>query len=106
MRVLLDENIPVDFAAQLQGHEVATVKGKGWEGVKNGELLRRASAAFDAFVTMDQNLPHQQNLGTHRLGFVLIIAPSNRLPHLTPLASTVLAALTSVRPGELVRVGA
>lgn len=48
MRVLLDENVPVDLALELGGHEVATVIGLGWEGIKNGELLRRAGGRFDA----------------------------------------------------------
>jgi hypothetical protein len=34
----------------------------GWAGIKNGELLRRASTEFNAFVTIDQNLRFQQNL--------------------------------------------
>ena len=41
MRVLLDEQLPVDLAAELSGHTVDTVAGRGWAGIKNGELLRR-----------------------------------------------------------------
>ena len=43
MRVLLDENLPLDLARELLGHDVQTVAGLGWEEVKNGELLRRAA---------------------------------------------------------------
>lgn len=64
MRVLLDENVPVGLAPELTGHEVETVSGLGWSGAKNSELLRRASGQFDVLVTMDQNLPFQQNLTT------------------------------------------
>ena len=39
MRILLEENIPLDFASQLPGHEVSTVPGLGWNGVLNGELI-------------------------------------------------------------------
>ena len=42
MRVLLDENLPHDLAAELVGHDVATVHSLGWAGIKNGELLRKA----------------------------------------------------------------
>lgn len=98
--------MPVDFAAMLPGHDVSTVKGVGWEGVKNGEILRRASAEFAVFVTMDQNLPHQQNLQAHGMGFVLVSAPSNRIHDLAPLARPILEAIASVRPGQLVLVGA
>jgi hypothetical protein len=31
-------------------------------GVKNGNLMRRAEAEFDVFVTVDRNLSYQQNL--------------------------------------------
>ena len=43
MRVLLDENLPHDLAGALVGFEVVTVQGMEWAGIKNGELLRRAS---------------------------------------------------------------
>jgi predicted nuclease of predicted toxin-antitoxin system len=59
MRVLLDENLPLDLARDLSGHDVQTVVGLGWEGVKNGELLRRAAGHSDALVTMDRNLEFQ-----------------------------------------------
>ena len=68
MRVLLDENIPVDLAGLLGGHDAQTVSGLGWDGVKNGELLRRMQGTFDALVTMDRNLPHQQNLAVQPFG--------------------------------------
>ena len=56
--MLLDELAPL-----LVGHEVVTVQSRGWAGVKNGELLRQASAGgFEVFITSDQNLQFQQNL--------------------------------------------
>lgn len=84
MRVLLDENLPVDLAAELLGHEVATVTSLAWVGVKNSELLRRAEGQFEVFVTMDRNLEFQQNISVLDLGVVLIRAPSNRMVHLYP----------------------
>ena len=62
MRVLLDENLPVDLAAELVGHQVTTVSGLGWQGIKNGELLQRAQGTFEVLVTMDRNLEFQQNI--------------------------------------------
>jgi hypothetical protein len=49
VRVLLDENVPVDLAAELPGHEVFTVTRLGWSGLKNGELLTRARGRCDVF---------------------------------------------------------
>lgn len=61
---------------------------------------------FDALVTMDKKLPHQQQLTAQPFGVVLVGAPSNRMIHLRPLVPAILAALEGVRPGELRRVGA
>lgn len=98
--------MPVDLAPELTGHEVETISGLGWNGITNSELLRRASGRFDALVTMDQNLPFQQNLVAATLGVVLVRAPSNRLMHVLPLVPDILAALSGIQPGELRRVGA
>ena len=62
MRVLLDEQLPLDLAAALQGHSVETVGGRGWTGITNGELLRRMRGEYDALVTMDRGMEFQQNL--------------------------------------------
>ncbi len=72
MRILLDENIPVDLAAELVGHEVDTVAGAGWVGIANGRLLRRASGRYDAFVTMDRSIQHQQNIAVLSFGVILL----------------------------------
>ena len=54
MRVLLDENVPVDLAGLIGDHDVETVSGLGWSGIKNGELLHWMHGRFDALVTMDR----------------------------------------------------
>jgi len=41
MRVLLDEQLPIELSSELRGHTVETVVGRGGAGIKNGELLRR-----------------------------------------------------------------
>ena len=46
----------------LVGHAVETVAGRGWSGVRNGELLKRAGGEFDVFLTMDRRLPEQQRI--------------------------------------------
>ena len=63
MRVLLDECVDRGLAALITGHDVKTVPEAGWASRKNGELLSLAQREFDAFVTVDGNLPSQQNLG-------------------------------------------
>jgi len=48
VRVLLDEQLPLDLAGALHGHTVDTVVGLGWAGITNGEL----SAILDALLRL------------------------------------------------------
>ena len=74
MRILLDENFPSDFTPLLVGHDTSNVHGHGWAGIKNGELLRRAAAVCDVFVTLDRNLEFQQNIIIVPFGVVVVRA--------------------------------
>lgn len=84
-RVLLDENLPRLLKRDLSELAVHTVSEMGWAGVKNGELLLRAAAEFDVFLTADRNLPHQHTLSVLDLGVVLLTARSTKLEDLRPL---------------------
>ena len=107
MRVLLDENVDRRLKRSFdEDFEVTTVTERGWSGMKNGELLRAAEREFDALVTMDRNMEHQQNLGSVDLGVVLISARSNRRRDVEPLMPEVNWALRRVRSGELTTVTA
>jgi hypothetical protein len=103
MKLLLDESLPKDLRLHLPGHEVATVPERG-ASKSNGELLRLASAEFDALLTADQNLEFQQNVTRYEIGVVVLVAPSNRVQDLLPLVPRVLELLPGLRPGTLVRV--
>ncbi len=98
MRVLLDECLPRKLKLELTGHDVKTVTEMGWAGLKNGELLRAAAGQFDAFITVDRNLPAQQRVDQ------LQRAPRNDTDTLRPLMVRVRAALEQIRPGDVVRI--
>ena len=106
MRVLLDEQLPVDLAEVLHGHTVDTVVGRGWAGIKNGDLLQRMRGEYDALVTLDQGIEFQQNLSALPFAVLLVRAPSNRLVHLQPLVPAILDALPVLQPGQIHRIGA
>ena len=107
MRVLLDEHIPRKLRQLFEGGiEVVTVGYLGWKGKKNGELLRIAENQFDAIITMDQGIPHQQNLSEIKMGIVLLEAQSNRYEDVAPLMDQVNAVLKTLKNGQVVRVSA
>ncbi len=65
----------------------------GWKGVKNGKLLSLCEKEFDVFITVDQNLPHQQNLSALNVAVLILAAPTNKLSDLKRLVPTILAEL-------------
>ena len=105
MRVLLDEHLPHRlrqlFPAPI---EVVTVGYLGWKGLKNGDLLRKASAEFDVLVTMDKGFLYQQNLENIQIGIVLLDAESNRYAHLAPLIPQVNVVLKTLKKGQVVNI--
>lgn len=75
MKVLLDENFDHRLRGNLGAHEVFTVGYMGWSGLKNGKLIRAAEdEGFDAFLTGDQTLCHEQNLSRRRLAVIALSA--------------------------------
>jgi len=85
VRILLDESLLRPLARLLPEHEVRTVAAMGWTGIRNSELLQLAAGEFDALLTADQNLEHQQNLSTLPIAVVVLVAPTNRIQSLRPL---------------------
>jgi predicted nuclease of predicted toxin-antitoxin system len=99
MRVLLDENLPHQLRANLPGHDVSTVRYLGWNGLKNGELVRAAeSAGFEVFLTSDQNLSYQQNLRDRSIGMVTLTA--QKWSVLSMNLEKILAAVDRTKPGS------
>jgi hypothetical protein len=104
--VLLDECVPARFGRLLPGHQVMTVPRMGWAGIRNGRLLALAAAAFDVLVTVDGNMPQQQNPATLPVAVLIVHAPSNDIDDLSPLAPAVLAALLTLAPKAFTHVRA
>jgi len=91
MKLLLDENLPKRLKADFPTHEVYTLLEKGWNGVNNGELLRRMiEDHFDALLTFDKNLQHQQNFQKYPITVFILSAPNNRYAELTKLSAQIL----------------
>ena len=77
MRILFDQGTPVPLRSFLKPHQVLTAYELGWSNWKNGELLAAAEAhGFEVFVSTDQNLRYQQNLGARGIGLVILTSTS------------------------------
>ena len=87
MRLLLDENLPKKLKLDFTDHEIYTTSDKGWNGIKNGELLKLLiENQFDALLTFDKNLQHQQNFLKYTITVFVLSASINSYDELTKLS--------------------
>ena len=96
MRLLLDESVPRRLGTFFPAaYEVRTVPRMGWAGTGNGALLRLAAdRGFDALVTVDRGIAHEQNLNDLPVPVVIMLAARNRLDELRPLVPKVVDVLS------------
>jgi predicted nuclease of predicted toxin-antitoxin system len=106
MRLLLDECVPARLRRSLPLHEVSTVGIEGWSGIKNGKLLALAAQRFDAFITVDKNLPYQQNTSALPVTVLVLDTLSNELPYLLPLIPALERELGRLIKGSYVLIRA
>lgn len=60
--------------------------GTKWNGIKNGELLKLlVGNSFDALLTFDKNLQHQQNFSKYTITVFVLTAKINQCKELTKL---------------------
>jgi len=105
MRLLLDENLPKRLKSDFSNHEVFTVKEKGWNGIKNGDLLQlMMDNNFDALLTFDKNLQHQQNFLNFPIVVFVLTAFNNTYDELSPLTPQITQILETgiLKPGPTV----
>lgn len=95
VRILRDEMVPRKLKRFFpRDVKVVTVQERGWDSLVNGDLPRAARAEFDALITMDRGIPHQQDLFSGiGLAVMVLEAKSNRLEHLSPLVEEADAVL-------------
>lgn len=105
MNVLLDECVPRKLGNHLSGHTVKTVVQAGWKGLVNGELLKKASADFHVFITVDRNLAFQQNPKLLPIPVIVIHSSSVKLKDLQAFAPAILKILEQPLSKNFYRIG-
>jgi predicted nuclease of predicted toxin-antitoxin system len=102
MRILLDECVPWPMHKLLSGHSCSTVQGKGWGGIKNGDLLQRAKGEFDLFITSDQNIRYQQNLVGR--GIAILELSTNDISRIEAASMLVKDAIEQIQANQFARL--
>ena len=104
MRILIDECLDWRLCRALTEHQCVSVRQMRWGGLANGILLQKAQDEFDVFLTGDTNLTFQQNLTRFHIAVVVLEARSTRLVDTAELMPQVLKILTTIQPGQVVRI--
>jgi hypothetical protein len=105
MKLLLDENLPKRLKKDYKEHEIYTVREMGWNGIKNGQLLKlMLDDGFHALLTFDKNLQHQQNFKKYTIVVFVLSAFANRYDVLALLTPKIKEYLDkgSLQPGTIV----
>ncbi len=80
MRIFLDENVPVQIANALSGHEISSVWKEQLDGITNGKLLLYIEQRFDLLITADANMLSQNTFLARAIS--VIVLPTNSLSRL------------------------
>ncbi|MET0971063.1 MAG: hypothetical protein ABWY18_17825 [Tardiphaga sp.] len=100
MRILLDENIPVQLRNALGQHDVASVNDTtlGWKNISNGRLLAEMEGRFDLLITSERNIYAQQNLAGRNVS--ILVVPTNRRNDVLALAPRIATAIDAMTAGQ------
>lgn len=104
MKLLLDECVTRRLKREFANHEVHTVDEAGFKGLENGDLLNAASGKYEVLVTVDRNLPYQQNISGLDIAILVLAAKRNSYVRLKPLMLRALIALESLKAGDIRRI--
>lgn len=104
MKLLLDECVTRRLKREFTNHEVHTVDEAGFKGLENGDLLKAASGKYEVLVTVDRNLPYQQNISGLDIAILVLAAKRNSYVGLKPLMPRALIALESLKVGDISRI--
>ena len=105
MKLLVDECVDERLRLLFPGHDCQTARFANLAGLKNGRLLEAAEAAgFDVLITVDRNIPDQQNLSGRRIALVILCGPTNRLRDLALLVPAATSVIVSSGAGDVVTI--
>jgi hypothetical protein len=85
MRLLIDECIDQRLRVLFPDHDCQT-------------------AGFEVLITVEQNIPDQQDLARRTISILILCAPTNRLRDLEPLVIQATSAPASIQPGQVLRI--
>ena len=103
MKILLDECVTKKFKRHLvTDYEVKTVFDMGYQGLKNGNLLKTAiSDGFDMLLTIDKNMAFQHKISNYNIVLVFFDTPLSKVENLITLLPNFKAQFADFKKGQV-----
>jgi predicted nuclease of predicted toxin-antitoxin system len=101
MKILIDENLPVNLKKALTGLDEFSVHDMGWDSFKNGKLLNSAiENGFTVLITSDKNLQYQQNLAELDISILVLDVLLLKWSFIKPMISKIISYFMVVIPAK------
>jgi len=102
MKILIDENLPIQLKSRLIGFSVFTVHEMNWNSLKNGQLLQQTvENEFNVFITTDKNLQFQQNIKKIGIAVIVLDVLLLKWSFIEPLIPKIITLLPTVEIGNI-----
>ena len=102
MKILLDHNMWPGLWSHLQRHEVESAIRRGWQEIRNGELIRLAeSDGFEAILTFDRRFVEELGGEEFHLRILILRRKSQNRSRLIRVVPDILATLDRMSPGQV-----
>ena len=104
MKILFDECFPRTLKNSVDSqHEIFWTQDTDFHGAEDKHLLTKAVAEkFEVFVTVDQNIPFQQQLVNFPIAVINILTLSNAAPRLKQMMPRLNENLKTIKIGDLI----
>ena len=91
LKLLLDKNLPKKLKYRFgEGFDVTTVSERGWNSLKNGELLKAMNqAGIEYLITADKNLSYQQNYQKLNIKLIVLNTVDNQYEFVLPFITKI-----------------
>lgn len=102
MKILLDHNMWPGLWSHLEQHEVESTRRKGWQEIRNGELIRLAeSDGFEAILTFDRRFVEELGGEEFHLRILVLRRREQNRSRLVRVVPDILATLDRMSPGQV-----
>ena len=66
--------------------------------------MKAASGAYEVLITVDRNIPYQQNITGLNIAILILAAKRNSYVRLQPLIPRALSGLKTMKAGDVIRI--